>query len=163
MSEQTRQVLDDSSCFVGPITSLQLLSSTHNDRLLLVGSGSFLSVFSLAACSSRNPEPVLYRKLLAADRIHHIKPLEYHGEQPEEERRAESPFVCAGGREFAICSIECLAEVDAKDGETTHPSRMIVLITPFLLSNYLFRRMMPCWIPSDGCFISSRLLPSMIG
>ncbi|KAA1064951.1 hypothetical protein PGT21_020079 [Puccinia graminis f. sp. tritici] len=124
MSEQTRQVSND-SCFVGPITSLQLLSSTHNDRLLLVGSGSFLSVFSLAACSSRNPEPVLYRKLLAADRIHHIKPLEYHGEQPEEERRAESPFVCAGGREFAICSIECLAEVDAKDGETTHPSRWV--------------------------------------
>ncbi|KNZ56505.1 hypothetical protein VP01_238g12 [Puccinia sorghi] len=134
-----KRVVSEESAFVGPITSLLLISVPMRPRnpapgkLLLVGSGCFLSAYSLAVVSGneigKHPQPVLYHKVLAHDRIHHIKLLPH-----QDSSVALNPhlsFVCvAGGREFAICSIELSVPVaDTNHGQSLYSSRSDIIHT----------------------------------
>ncbi|PLW06323.1 hypothetical protein PCANC_27203 [Puccinia coronata f. sp. avenae] len=105
---------EGSSSFVGPITSLLLIPKPwkQDGRLLLLGSGCFISAFYLPVSShpiaTRDPKYTLYQKVLTHDRIHHIKPLEHPLKSTPSSLNSASclAFVCAGGREFVICFIE---------------------------------------------------------
>ncbi|KAI9614556.1 hypothetical protein KEM48_006026 [Puccinia striiformis f. sp. tritici PST-130] len=116
--------------FSGPITSLLFIANLCNPstRLLLVGSGTFLSIFSLTPStriSEGYGQPKVHHKVLAHDRIHHIKFPEGIDLRKACDRLSSTTFLCAGGRELVICSIEKPVQALAQDSETQDPSSVV--------------------------------------
>ncbi|KAH9444827.1 hypothetical protein Pst134EB_025086 [Puccinia striiformis f. sp. tritici] len=116
--------------FSGPITSLLFIANPCNPstRLLLVGSGTFLSIFSLTPStriSEGYGQPKVHHKVLAHDRIHHIKFPEDTNTRKACDQLSSTTFLCAGGRELVICSIEKPVQAHAQDSETQNPSSVV--------------------------------------
>ncbi|POW15458.1 hypothetical protein PSTT_02066, partial [Puccinia striiformis] len=109
--------------FSGPITSLLFIANLCNPstRLLLFDP---LNAY-LRGLWAAEGQPKVHHKVLAHDRIHHIKFPEGIDLRKACDRLSSTTFLCAGGRELVICSIEKPVQALAQDSETQDPSSVV--------------------------------------